>query len=179
MSSIGDTPGNTGPTTTNPSRLGRLERAVRATDIVNGGDIEVFPSETGVGRILRLSAWIRARLGLEAGGGTNAAEEATAAAVEGSAVLLKITGLHSDSPASGVRMYLGDLYANGSAAAATTTGVTVRIPGIAADVALPSYGAWSDTGFCGAIQTTQTWTGASTTHTDDTVYEATGDVLLR
>ena len=96
----------------------------------------------------------------------------------GSAVLLKITGLHSDSPASGVRMYLGNIYANGSVATATTTGVTVRIPGIAANVTLPSYGTWADTGTCGAIQTTQTWTGATTTHTDDTVYETIGELLL-
>ena len=90
----------------------------------------------------------------------------------GDVALLKITGLHSDSPASGVRMYLGDLYANGSEVAATTEDVTVRIPGIAADVTLPSSGAWADVPACCGVRTVATWTGATATHTNEAVYEA-------
>jgi hypothetical protein len=57
-----------GPVVGKLHRLGRLERELRDQKIVNGGDIEVFPAETGVGRILRLSEWIKARLGLTGGG---------------------------------------------------------------------------------------------------------------
>ena len=92
--------------------------------------------------------------------------------------LLRITGLHADSPESGVRMYRGNLYANGSEATATTTGVTVRIPDIAADVELPSIGPWTDVPACCGIRTTQTWTGATETHSNDTVYEAVGILLV-
>lgn len=93
-------------------------------------------------------------------------------------ILLRITGTHSDSPASGVRMYLGSIYGNGSAAAATATGVTVRIPGIAADVTAPSSGAWADVPACIGVRTTATWTGATATHADDRVYEAVGLLLV-
>lgn len=96
----------------------------------------------------------------------------------GGTVLLKVTGLHSDSPASGVRMFKGDVYGNGTGAAATLTNVTVRIPGIAADVTSPSCGAWSSVPAVGGIKTTATWVGASLTHTNDTVYEAIGMVLV-
>lgn len=102
----------------------------------------------------------------------------TPVASGGGGYLLKITGLHSDSPASGVRMYTGSIYGNGSAAVATQSNVTVRIPGIAADVTAPSYGAWADVPYCGALLTTATWTGATQTHTNDTVYEAIGLLLL-
>ncbi|NLF18387.1 MAG: hypothetical protein GX595_14215 [Lentisphaerae bacterium] len=96
----------------------------------------------------------------------------------GGGVPLKITGLHSDSPTTGVRMYKGDVYGAGTAASATLTGVTVRIPGIAADVTLPSSGAWADVPACCGMATTATWTGATTTHTADTVYEAVGLILV-
>lgn len=93
-------------------------------------------------------------------------------------VLLKIIGLHTDSPASGVRMYAGQLYMNGSAAAATSGSITVRIPSIGANVTSPSSGYWSDVPFCTAVKTTATWVGATQTHTDDTVYEAVGLLLV-
>jgi hypothetical protein len=57
-----DKPSTIGPATTAPSRLQRLERTLIADRIVNGGDIEVAPSELGVGRVLRLSASIKAQL---------------------------------------------------------------------------------------------------------------------
>ena len=172
-----ETRNEVGPVIGQPHRLARLERAIRAQEIVNGGDVEVFPAETGVGRILRLSTWLRSRMGLGPGGEPNAAEEAPTATV--GPVLLKIHGLHPDSPVSGVRMYHGDLYANGSVAALTTADVTVRIPGIAANVTLPSWGTWADTGTCGALPITETWVGATQTHTADTVYETIGELLLR
>lgn len=93
-------------------------------------------------------------------------------------VHMKITGLHTDSPASGVRMYSGDIYGSGTLADATETGVTVRIPDIAADVELPSCGAWASVPPCCGVRTTLTWTGATTTHTSDTVYEAIGLLLI-
>ena len=96
----------------------------------------------------------------------------------GGGVPLKITGLHADSPTTGVRMYKGDVYGNGTAASATLSNVTVRIPGIAANVTLPSSGAWADVPACCGMATTATWTGATTTHTADTVYEATGLLLV-
>lgn len=96
----------------------------------------------------------------------------------GGGVLLRITGLHTDSPASGVRMYVGDIYGNGSTAVATQAGVTVRIPGLAADVTLPSSGSWSSVPVCLGVRTTATWTGAAETHTSDTVYEALGLLLV-
>jgi len=92
--------------------------------------------------------------------------------------LMKITGLHSDSPVSGVRMYKGDLYENGSATTRTKADVTVRIPGIPANVTLPSSGTWADVPACGGIPITATWTGASQTHTNDTVYESIGLLLI-
>lgn len=96
----------------------------------------------------------------------------------GGGVPLKITGLHADSPTSGVRMYKGDVYGNGTAASATLSNVTVRIPGIAANVTLPSSGAWADVPACCGMATTATWTGATATHTNDTVYEAVGLLLV-
>jgi len=93
------------------------------------------------------------------------------------ASLVRITGLHADSPATGVRMYLGDVYGNGSASAATATGVTVRIPDIAADVTAPSYGVWSDLPPLCGVKTRETWTGATATHTSDIVYNVPFPVL--
>jgi len=93
-------------------------------------------------------------------------------------VLLKVTGLHLDSPASGVRMYKGDLYANGTQKAYTTQNVTVRIPGIAVDVTVPPSGAWSDVHPCFGWRTIETWTGASLTYTNDTVYETPIPMIL-
>lgn len=103
---------------------------------------------------------------------------AAAAGTGGNALLLQITGLHADSPASGVRMYVGNVYGSGSTASPTVTGATVRIPGIAADVVYPSSGVWSDCPVCCAVRTTATWTGATYTHTADTVYEAVGLILI-
>ena len=94
------------------------------------------------------------------------------------ALLLKITGLHSDSPASGVRMYVGSIYGNGTAAAATATGVTVRIPDIDADVTDPSFGSWGDVRACSGVPVRETWTGATETHTLDTVYYAIGPLVI-
>lgn len=99
-------------------------------------------------------------------------------AVGGGGSLLRITGLHSDSPASGVRMYVGDIYVNGTESAATSTNVTVRIPDIAADVTLPSSGDWDDVPACIGIRTMETWTGDSETHENDTVYAAVGLLLI-
>lgn len=96
----------------------------------------------------------------------------------GAAVLLKITALHSDSPTGGVPMFTGDIYGNGSAAAATQTGVTVAIPGLASGTTAPSFGTWSDVPHCCGVSTTRTWTGATQTHIDDTVYEAIGLLLV-
>jgi len=93
--------------------------------------------------------------------------------------IVKITGLHSDSPASGERVYTGSLYANGWYAGSPTTGVTIMIPGIAINIEAPSYGTWAATAAMLARQVTYTWTGAATTHTDDTVYEAyPGQLML-
>ena len=94
------------------------------------------------------------------------------------ALLLKITGLHSDSPASGVRMYVGNIYNNGTEASPTQTGVTVRIPDLGADITLPSFGAWSDVRACSGIPVRETWTGATATHTLDTVYYAIGPLVI-
>ena len=96
----------------------------------------------------------------------------------GSLTILRVYGLHPDSPTSGVRMYTGSVYGNGSNASATETGVTIRIPGIAADVETLSYGSWLSLGFCGGALVTSTWVGATQTHTDDSVYEAVGLLLL-
>lgn len=100
------------------------------------------------------------------------------ASIGAGGVLLKITGTHADSPTSGVRMYTGNVYGNGSEATPTATGVTIRIPGIAANVTLPSSGAWADVPVCGAVQTTATWTGAAYTHANDTIYEVIGLLLI-
>lgn len=93
-------------------------------------------------------------------------------------LLLKITGLHSDSPASGVRMYVGNIYNNGTEASPTQTGVTVRIPELGADITLPSFGAWSDVRACCGVPVRETWTGATETHTLDTVYYAIGPLVI-
>jgi len=90
------------------------------------------------------------------------------------AVLVGITGLHSDSPAAGVRMYVGDIYGAGPQEAPTRVGVTIRIPSIAPDVVTPSYGAWTALPLCGGVKTVETWTGATSTHTKDTVYCTVG-----
>jgi hypothetical protein len=95
----------------------------------------------------------------------------------GTVALLKITGLHPDAP-TGVPMLQGDIYGNGSTAAATETGVTVTIPGLAAGVTSPSFGTWNDVPHCCGVSTVRTWTGATETHTDDTVYEAIGLLLV-
>jgi hypothetical protein len=92
--------------------------------------------------------------------------------------LLKITGLHPDSPTSGVRMYYGNLHAIGTLAAATTIGVTVRIPEIAPDILTPSYGGWGGLPACCGVLTRETWIGATETHTEDRVYCAVGLLLL-
>jgi hypothetical protein len=168
-----ENPNVVGPPTVGVGRLSRLERALRADRIVNGGDIEVFPAEQGVGRVLRLSTWIRSRLGLGTDEASKTTEEETTTS-DSTVVLLKVTGLHSDSPASGVRMYKGDIYGNGSQSAATSEDVTVRILGVATNVTIPSSGSWGDMPMCGAISATQTWVGASATHTNDTVYETIG-----
>ncbi len=96
----------------------------------------------------------------------------------GGLLLLKITGLHVDSPVSGVRMYTGSRYGDGSAESATDTGITIRIPGIAPNITDPSYGDWSDLNFCGGLSLVATWVGASQTHINDIVYETVGLVLL-
>lgn len=107
---------------------------------------------------------------LESGGGSSSSSSGTVA-------LLKITGLHDDSP-GGTPMFKGDIYGNGSAAAATQTGVTVAIPGLASGTTSPSFGSWNDVPHCCGVSTTRTWTGATETHTDDTVYEAIGLLLV-
>jgi hypothetical protein len=173
-----DKPNTVGPAPATIGRIGRMERAILADRIVNGGDIEVAPSELGAGRILRLSTGLMARLGLVAGGRPKPAEEASVAALGASVVMLRIHGLHPDSPASGVRMYHGDIYANGSDAAITTADVTVKIPGIAGNVLLPSTGTWADVNPILCIGITQTWVGATVTHTDDMVYETAGLLLM-
>jgi hypothetical protein len=95
---------------------------------------------------------------LKAGGGVLSRIEAN---------LVKITGAHPTL----ADLYIGDLYGNGSTVAATATGVTVRIPGIAAGIADPSYGTWADLPACGAIRTVAL---------DGTVvYETVGDLILR
>jgi len=93
--------------------------------------------------------------------------------------IIKITGLHSDSPTTGVRVYTGSLSPNGWYAGSPTTGVTIMIPGIAADVESPSYGAWSDSVPFLSQRVIYTWTGAASTHTNDVVYEAyPGQLML-
>lgn len=96
----------------------------------------------------------------------------------GGSLLMRITGLHTDSPTTGVRMYKGDIYANGTGAVATQSDVTVRIPGVAANVTVPGYGSWSNLPACIGVRTTATWIGATVTHTNDTVYEAVGLLLV-
>lgn len=91
--------------------------------------------------------------------------------------LLKITGLHADSPTAGVRMYIGNLYARGTAATATKIGVTVRIPDIAADVTAPTFGTWGDVRACAGIRVFETWTGATASHSEF-VYYAVGPGVL-
>jgi hypothetical protein len=105
---------------------------------------------------------------LESGGGSRSS---------GAVALLKITGLHPDAP-TGVPMLQGDIYGNGSTADPTETGVTVTIPGLAAGVTSPSFGTWNDVPHCCGVSTTRTWTGATETHADDTVYEAIGLLLV-
>lgn len=91
--------------------------------------------------------------------------------------LLRITGLHADRTAW-APMFTGDVYGNGSTAAPTQTGVAVAIPGLAAGCTAPSFGDWSDVPACCGVRTVRTWVGATQTHTDDTVYEAIGLLLV-
>ena len=109
----------------------------------------------------------------------------TGVAGEGTSIqVVKITGLHSDSPASGERVYLGDLYTQGwylgeEEAGTITTDVTIMIPGIADDIEAPSYGTWAATAAFLARGITYTWVGAEETHTDEAVYEAyPGQLML-
>ena len=95
-----------------------------------------------------------------------------------SAVLLRITGLHPDSPLTGIQVYQGNIHREGSGSAATQVGVTVRIPDIAPNVFYPSSGAWSSLPPCLGFSTVQTWTGKTVTHTNDVVYEALGLILM-
>lgn len=101
------------------------------------------------------------------------------------AVLIKITGVHDDSPASGPLMLVGDLYGNGYwsdlgglPAAPTTTGVACYIPDLDAGVTEPSYGTWAALPPCAGIKTRQTWQGETEEHENDTVYALAGLLLL-
>lgn len=85
--------------------------------------------------------------------------------------VVAITGLHSDSPVTGVRVYTGKVYPTGYLNGNAQTGVTIIIP-LAANVTAPSYQTWANTPPFMAVKITHTWTGASQTHTDDIVYEA-------
>ena len=55
----------------------------------------------------------------------------------GGGVPVRITGVHPDSPTgtSDVRIFRGDAYANGSETTASTEDITIRIMGLAANVA--------------------------------------------
>lgn len=96
----------------------------------------------------------------------------------GSAVLLRITGLHPLSPATGLRMYTGDVYGRGSTETPTILDVTIRIAGIAVNVTSPCTGVWANVPPCGAIRTISSWYGSDGLHEDEVVYEAFGLLLL-
>jgi len=89
---------------------------------------------------------------------------------------LTISGLHADSPVTGIRIYTGTFYGkgygDGTSSYVTDEDITIKIPGIGSNVTLPSYGLWSHLPPCLGLKTKQTWTGATETHTNDTVYEA-------
>lgn len=93
---------------------------------------------------------------------------AAAVAAASSVAWVKLTGLHADSPATGVRVYTGTLYAS-PAATSGTAGITIRIPSIAANWTAPASGVWGNLPFFSALPSAETWTGKTTTHTE-TVY---------
>lgn len=96
-----------------------------------------------------------------------------------SAMLVKVTGVHSDSPTGVALYYVGDVYGNGPDDDQTEYGVTIRIPGIGIDMTLPSYGTWADLPISGAMKVITTWNGALTEHENDAVYVLVGDLILR
>jgi hypothetical protein len=91
---------------------------------------------------------------------------------------VKILGVHPDSPLAGTRMFYGCVYGNGSSENPTDFNATIKIPGLSAAVSDPSYGSWADIPICCGIRTVVTWTGATTVHTRDVVYEAVGLMIL-
>lgn len=90
---------------------------------------------------------------------------------------VRITGVHPDSPTTGVRMFQGDAYANGTEEDASAEDVTIRIMDIAEDVeTFPSRGLI-------ATPISETWTLAEVdaetglaTRTE-TVYEVSYETL--
>lgn len=93
--------------------------------------------------------------------------------------IIKITGTHPDTPATGAHVYTGTLYGGGCLNGSTASDITIIVAGLVVRVDNPSYGSWSDTPPMIAYQTVYTWTGAATTHTNDIVYEAyPGQLLL-
>lgn len=95
--------------------------------------------------------------------------------------IIKFLGLHSDSPATGSRMYIGNIYSTCFEAVSGSTPIaysaTIYIPG-SSDVIVPYGGSWTTVPPVYGLRTVRTWTGASQTHTNDTVYEAVGLLLV-
>jgi len=92
---------------------------------------------------------------------------------------VQVTGLHADSPTSGVRVYTGVVYPGGITVGPPYGTGTIFIAGIAADVEEPSYGDWYDTPVCPAIRIAHSWTGAAgVEYTDEVCYEAYPGGLL-
>lgn len=109
--------------------------------------------------------WVRRPGGLEP---VIKPQAAAAVAAESSVAWVKLTGLHADSRATGVRVYTGTLYTSPEATSGTA-GVTIRIPSVAADWTAPASGVWTDLPFFSALPSAETWTGATASHTE-TVY---------
>ena len=103
----------------------------------------------------------------EAGTFVHAEDQNPPGGTSTSAVPVRITGVHPDSPvgAGDVRMFRGDVYPDGSGESASTTAATIRVMGLAANIAdystLPQI----------ATPISQTWTKADTTEITETVYE--------
>ena len=103
----------------------------------------------------------------EAGTFVHAEDQNPPGGTSTSAVPVRITGVHPNSPvgAGDVRMFVGDAYADGSDASASTDDVTIKVMGLAVNIS--SYTSLPQL----ATPISQTWTKADTTEITETVYE--------